>query len=157
MVGNQADIAVIGGVRYWAGGPFSGRRVDETPANAGDLTPFLQNPQAQAPSWTSQAQSQAQAPTWAAQSGLTPPRVPWQNVLEGKPAANFNPGSAFGAGKEVLPSAQRYGRLMASEKQGYHGYLQDHLKVNPDDVYDLMNRLKPAGGFSSAPRWAGGY
>lgn len=155
MAGNVADIAIIGGVRYWAGGPYAGKKVDETPANAGDLTPYLNNPQMQAPSWT--APQQTQAPTWAAQAGMAPPRVPWQDVLEGRPTQNFNPGGAFGAGRETLPSAQRFNRLSASEQQGYSGYLQDHLKVNPDDVFGLMQKLKPQAGFSSAPRWAGGY
>src|SRR6185295_15389290 len=33
----------------WAGGPYSGQPVASTPANAGDLTPYLQNPGLAAP------------------------------------------------------------------------------------------------------------
>lgn len=39
-----ADTAMIGGVKVWAGGPYSGQPVSSTPANAGDLTPYLSNP-----------------------------------------------------------------------------------------------------------------
>lgn len=39
-----ADTAIINGVKVWAGGPYSGKPVASTPANAGDLTPYLQNP-----------------------------------------------------------------------------------------------------------------
>lgn len=39
-----ADIAIINGVKVWAGGPYSGMPVASTPANAGDLTPYLSNP-----------------------------------------------------------------------------------------------------------------
>jgi hypothetical protein len=44
-----ADTAMIGGVNTWAGGPYSGMAVDKTPANAGDLTPYLSNPSAPDP------------------------------------------------------------------------------------------------------------
>lgn len=39
-----ADTAMINGVKTWAGGAYSGRPVADSPANAGDLTPYLQNP-----------------------------------------------------------------------------------------------------------------
>lgn len=163
MAGTMADKAFIGGRWVWAGGPYSGQPVDSTPANAGDLTPYLRNPATpdptrRVPTWTA---SPAQVPTWAQPSTMiqpgTPPRNPWQDVLEGKPAQNFNPGGAFGVGKETLPSFQRYNKLAPSEKQGYTGYLQDHLGVSSADVYDLMNKLRPHGAMSSAPRWAGGF
>jgi hypothetical protein len=213
MAGNQADIAIIGGRKYWAGGPYSGMPVDSTPADAGDLTRHLQNPgladptgrvstptatampvvqggEAGAqmptvaggfasnassgaartvggpqpasryamPSWAQQPVSQPQVPAWAGQQPTdAPPRNPWQDVLAGaRGVANFNPGGAFGVGKETLPSMQRWNRLAPSEQQGAAGYWQDHVGVSADDVYGLMNKLKPAGAFSSAPRWAGG-
>lgn len=52
-----ADKAMINGVETWAGGPFSGKPVASSPANAGDLTPFLRNPAMAAP-----AASQGPAP-----------------------------------------------------------------------------------------------
>lgn len=45
----QADKAFIGGQWIWAGGPYSGMPVASTPANAGDLTPYLTNPNAADP------------------------------------------------------------------------------------------------------------
>lgn len=193
MAGNMADKAFIGGRWVWAGGPYSGMPVDSTPANAGDLTPYLRNPQTpdptgRVPQWTQPQTRSAssQVPTWAqgtqpvaqpyfigtagqarpgaqypniSPSNGTPdssalPRNPWQDVLEGKPAQNFNPGGAFGVGKETLPSIQRWNRLAPSEQQGYTGYLQDHLGVNSQDVYGLMQKLKPAGAMTNAPRWS---
>jgi hypothetical protein len=162
MAGNMADIAWIGGRKYWAGGPYSGQPVDSTPANAGDLTPYLSNPSAPdptgrvTPTW---AQPQTSVPTWAQGPHYSAdlPRNPWQNVLEGKPAQNFNPGSKFGFGKETLPSMQRWNRLAPSEQQGAAGYWQDQLGVSADDVFGLMQKLKPAGAYTNAPRWAGGY
>ena len=39
-----ADIANINGVPTWAGGPYAGMPVAKAPANAGDLTPYLADP-----------------------------------------------------------------------------------------------------------------
>jgi hypothetical protein len=163
----MADKAFIGGRWVWAGGPYSGQPVDSTPANAGDLTPYLTpshtrqltQPVAQAPAWSMQQPAQqttGQMPTWM-QPSSTLPRNPWQDVLEGKPTQNFNPGGAFGVGKETLPSIQRWNRLMPSEQQGATGYWQDQLGVSSQDVMGLMQKLKPHGAMSSTPRWAGGF
>jgi hypothetical protein len=49
----MADKAIINGVEVWAGGPYSGKPVASSPANAGDLTPYLQNPTLAAPAGSS--------------------------------------------------------------------------------------------------------
>src|SRR5205823_2258616 len=39
-----AGTTMIGGVNTWTGGAYSGQPVASTPANAGDLTPYLRTP-----------------------------------------------------------------------------------------------------------------
>lgn len=90
-------------------------------------------------------------PDWMKQN---PGPQPFNDVLSGKPVQNFNPGGYFGVGGVTLPSAQRWNRLAPSEQQGYAGQLQDQYGVNPSDVFSIMNKLRPAGNFSVAPRWS---
>lgn len=91
-------------------------------------------------------------PTWMKQN---PGPQPFHSVLQGQQMQSFNPGGYFGPGGETLPSYQRYQHLAPSEQQGYTGYLQDTLGVNPQDVYGLMDKLKPTTSFgSAAPRWS---
>lgn len=171
MAGTMADIAIIGGRKYWAGGPYSGQPVDSTPANAGDLTQY------QTPSYTrqftapQQPQPTQQMPTWAGSQsgpvaqpyfigGQSPssrslPTPPWMNVASGaSQGGGFNPGGKFGSGGATLPSLQRWGRLAPTERQGMQGYWNDQLGVSSDDVMSQMQKLRP-NGFGAAPRWSG--
>lgn len=165
MAGNTADIAIIGGRKYWAGGPYSGQPVDSTPANAGDLTPYLTpsyTRQFTAPSQAATAPAQpASGPAWAQTASAAPaapsalPTPPWQDIAAGRASGGgFNPGGRFGPGGETLPSLQRWGRLAPSERAGMQGYWSDQLGVDSNDVMSQMQKLRPQG-FGSAPRWSG--
>lgn len=77
------------------------------------------------------------------------------DVAAGQRGNAFNPGGQFGPGAaNEIPSAQRWGRLAPSEQQGMRSWWEDELGVSGDDVMSVMQRLRPRGSVSSAPRWA---
>lgn len=77
----------------------------------------------------------------------TPPQVPFFDVLRGS-RTPFTPG-----GMREIPSLQRFSRLGPSEQEGYAGFLEDEKGIPFGDVFALMNRLRPRGAISAAPRW----
>lgn len=89
----MADKAMIGGVQVWAGGPYSGMPVSSSPTNAGDLTPYLKNPNAADPT------GRVQAPQPIQQPQPQPQPVP-QPI--GRP--NISPPNAY-AGLPQIPTA----------------------------------------------------
>lgn len=72
-----ADTAMIGGVKTWAGGPYSGQAVASSPADAGDLTPYLK---------AGQAAGQARMMADGGSLHMTAPHA-IVNLLSGKVAA----------------------------------------------------------------------
>lgn len=95
----------------------------------------------------------------------------------------FNPGGAFGPRKEAtpsvgfagnyagpgnpsgivpgtpasggytLPSLQRWNRLAPSEQAMQTGIWKDEAQIAPNDVFSIMNKLRPKTASSFAPRW----
>lgn len=74
--------------------------------------------------------------------------VPFLRYLRGEQIRPFAP-----PGFPSVPSAQRYRKLAPSEQQGYGGYLESELGLNPADVFWLMQRLAPRGVGNFIPRW----
>lgn len=88
------------------------------------------------------------APAW------TRPQMPFEDIVSGaRSGGGFNPGGAFGTGKNTIPSMQRWNRLAPSEQEMQVGIWQDDLGVYAPDVLNLMNKLRPTTARSFAPRW----
>lgn len=78
------------------------------------------------------------------------PAAPFTNVARGTAAPNsFRPGNLG-----VLPSAQQLRDLAPTERAGLQGYYESELGVPWEDVQWQSDRLRPRGGFASAPAWS---
>jgi len=87
--------------------------------------------------------------------------MPFEDIASGaRSGGGFNPGGQFGAGtnpygqpQTALPSLQRWNRLAPTEQAMQQGIWKDEMQVAPEDVFGLMNKLRPNTTRSFAPRW----
>lgn len=113
-VPTTADTAVIGGVKVWAGGPFSGQPVATTPANAGDLRPYLENPDLAPPLTTP-----LRVPTSGV--GSTPvaaPVAPWEPAASA-PTTIYTPTGASFTSPAYVPTVAAASPNTAPEPLSY--------------------------------------
>jgi hypothetical protein len=59
------------------------------------------------------------------------------------------------SGGHDLPSLQRWGKLAPTEQAMQTGIWKDEGQIAPEDVFSLMNKLRPKTATSFAPRWMG--
>jgi hypothetical protein len=114
-----ADQANINGVPTWAGGAYSGRAVADSPANSGDLTPYLQNPKLADPT--------GRVPQQFAKGGSLTMTAPHAivNLLSGKVAAIAGEQRGKGPQGYVPETAKFDGKAIIEPKDGVP-------PVNPD-------------------------